>query len=164
MSAGTVAGYSEASDADVCVQWPRVGVAVIVCHEGRVLVGQRIGPSHGSGSWQFPGGHLEAFEAVEACAEREVYEETGLRVQVVAQGPYVNAIFDDTQHYVTLFVVAEVVTDASDATGVVSPEPVVREPDKCAEWRWCAWDALPTPRFLPITQLLAQGYRPTLLT
>ena len=163
MSAGAAAGYGDAAGADGRVQWPRVGVAVIVCHEGRVLVGQRIGPAHGSGTWQFPGGHLEAFETVEACAVREVLEETGLPVRVVAQGPYVNAIFDDARHYVTLFVVAEVVTDTSDATGVVPPEPELREPDKCAEWRWCAWDAMPTPHFLPITQLLALGYRPTLL-
>jgi 8-oxo-dGTP diphosphatase len=163
MSAGTAAGYGEASEAHARVQWPRVGVAVIVCHEGRVLVGQRIGPAHGSGTWQFPGGHLEPFESVESCAEREVLEETGLTVRVVAPGPYVNAIFDDDRHYVTLFVVAEVVVAASDATGVVPPEPELREPDKCAEWRWCAWEALPTPRFLPITQLLALGYRPTLI-
>jgi 8-oxo-dGTP diphosphatase len=163
MSAGAAAGYGDAAGADGRVQWPRVGVAVIVCHEGRVLVGQRIGPAHGSGTWQFPGGHLEPFELVEACATREVREETGLSVRVVAQGPYVNAIFDDARHYVTLFVVAEVVTDTSDATGVVPPEPELREPDKCAEWRWCAWDAMPTPHFLPITQLLALGYRPTLL-
>ncbi len=163
MSAGTAAGYSEASDADARVQWPRVGVAVIVCLEGRVLVGQRIGPAHGSGTWQFPGGHLEPFESVESCAEREVREETGLAVKVVAQGPYVNAIFDDDRHYVTLFVVAEVLVAEADATGVVPPEAELREPDKCAEWRWCAWDAIPTPHFLPITQLRALGYRPTLL-
>lgn len=164
MSAGAAAGYNEVIGDDTRVQWPRVGVAVIVCHEGRVLVGQRIGPAHGSGTWQFPGGHLEPFESVESCAVREVLEETGLTVRVVAPGPYVNAIFDDDRHYVTLFVVAEVVVAASDATGVVPAEAELREPDKCAEWRWCAWDALPTPHFLPITQLLALGYRPTLLT
>jgi len=164
MSAGAVAGYRDAAGEDVPVQWPRVGVAVIVCHQGRVLVGQRIGPAHGSGTWQFPGGHLEPFESVESCAEREVLEETGLTVRVVAPGPYVNAIFDDDRHYVTLFVVAEVVTNTSDATGAVPPEAEVREPDKCAAWRWCAWEAMPTPHFLPIALVLEQGYRPTLLT
>lgn len=164
MSADAAEGYRDAAGEHGPVQWPRVGVAVIVCHEGHVLVGQRIGPAHGSGSWQFPGGHLEPFELVEACAVREVHEETGLVVRVVAQGPYVNAIFDGERHYVTLFVVAVVVTDTLEATGVVPPEAEVREPDKCAAWRWCAWEAMPTPHFLPIAQLLKQGYRPTLLT
>ena len=50
---------------------PRVGVGVIVLREGRVLLGRRLG-SHGAGTWQFPGGHLEAFERVEDCARREV--------------------------------------------------------------------------------------------
>ena len=50
---------------------PRVGVAVIVVRDGRVLVGRRRSASHGDGMWQFPGGHLEFGETVEACAARE---------------------------------------------------------------------------------------------
>ncbi len=135
--------------------WPRVGVAVIVVRDGRVLLGRRIGATHGADTWQFPGGHLEAFESVEACAAREVREETGLAVRVRARGPYTNDVFDrDGKHYVTLFVVAE--DEAIDAP----PAPMVREPHKCAEWRWCDWDAMPSPRFLPIEHLLAGGYRP----
>ncbi len=141
-----------------------MGVAAIVCHEGRVLLGRRIGKTHGADSWQFPGGHLEPFEAVEACAEREVREETGLEVRVIARGPYTNDVFGSERHYVTIFVVAELAAVTADATGAAPPEPEVREPDKCAEWRWCDWDAMPTPQFLPIVHLLAQGYRPPPLT
>ena len=53
---------------------PSVGVAVIVVNNGKVLLGKRKG-SHGSGSWAFPGGHLEMNESIEACARREVFEE-----------------------------------------------------------------------------------------
>ena len=58
---------------------PRIGVAVIVVRDGKVLLGKRKN-AHGEGRWGFPGGHLEFMETVEACAAREVLEETGLGV------------------------------------------------------------------------------------
>jgi 8-oxo-dGTP diphosphatase len=142
--------------------WPRVGVAVLLRREGRVLLGRRTGETHGRDSWQCPGGHLEAFESVEACAVREVREETGLDVRVVGLGPYTNDLFPvEGKHYVTLFVLAADRDGECTAAGVQPPEPVVCEPDKCAEWRWFAWDALPTPLFPSLQQLQRSGYRPT---
>lgn len=126
-------------------------MAVIVVREGRVLVGRRLGDSHGHGSWQFPGGHLEFGESIQQCAAREVAEETGLAVTAIELGPYTNDVFAaNGKHYVTLFAVAQ--SHAGD--------PIALEPDKCADWQWCQWDALPTPRFLSIDHLLATGYRP----
>jgi len=130
---------------------PRIGVAVIVLRDGQVLIGRRRSASHGHESWQFPGGHLEWGESIAQCAIREVEEETGLSVIVIGYGPYTNDIFVDAgKHYVTLFVLAS----SLDGT------PEVRESEKCAEWQWCSWDALPTPRFLSIDHLLQLGYRP----
>lgn len=131
---------------------PRVGVGVIVVHEGRVLLGRRLG-SHGAGSWQFPGGHLEAFESVEECARREVREETGLEIGVLCRGPYTEDLFpEEGKHYVTLFVTAHAHTGVAEA----------REPDRAADWRWFDWDGLPEPLFTPVRNLLAAGYRPPL--
>ena len=42
---------------------PRVGIAAIVKKDNKVLLGKRKG-SHGSGAWNFPGGHLEFFETL----------------------------------------------------------------------------------------------------
>lgn len=129
---------------------PRVGVGVIVLRGGRVLLGRRLG-SHGAGTWQFPGGHLEAFERVEDCARREVREETGLEIGPVRRGPYTEDVFAaEGKHYVTLFAVAE----AAEGT------PEVREPERAAEWGWFSWDALPEPLFTPVVNLLATGFRP----
>lgn len=130
---------------------PRVGVAVIVLREGKVLLGRRLSATHGTGTWQFPGGHLEPFEEVEACAAREVAEETGLRIGQLRRGPYTNDVFqDEARHYVTLYVLAE----ALEGT------PEVREPEKCAAWGWFAWDEFPAPLFLPIVNLRRQPFRP----
>lgn len=133
---------------------PRIGVAVIVRRGSRVLLGKRRSTSHGDGVWQFPGGHLEWGESPEDCARREVLEETGLPVVIEGRGPWTNDVFEATgtqsaRHYVTLFMLAH--SEAGEAHCL--------EPDKCDEWRWCSWDALPAPLFLPIAHLLASGWR-----
>lgn len=127
---------------------PRVGVGVIVVREGLVLLGLRQG-SHGAGTWALPGGHLEFGESVEACAARELGEETGLLASEFSPGPYANDLIEG-RHYVTLFVVAR----------GVSGEPQRCEPQKCAEWRWCSWHELPRPLFAPLATIQRAGYVP----
>jgi len=64
-------GALEASRADPSApSSPRVGVAVIVRRDTRVLLGRRLSATHGAGTWQFPGGHLEMFEDLETCGAR----------------------------------------------------------------------------------------------
>lgn len=129
---------------------PRVGVGVIVLREGLVLLGQRRG-AHGAGTWALPGGHLEFGETVERCAVREVREETGLVVQVLGRGPYTSDLFAaEGRHYVTLFVLAHAPLGEAE----------LREPAKCAAWRWCRWGELPAPLFAPLATLHASGYVP----
>lgn len=127
---------------------PRVGVGVFVMRQGKFLLGRRKG-SHGAGEWALPGGHLEFGESIEACARREVLEETGLPIERVRPGPYSSDLFPETgRHYVTLFVIA----DAS--TG----EPELREPEKCEGWAWFRWSELPAPLFAPLRSLLQRGF------
>ena len=129
---------------------PQVGIGVIVLRNGLVLLGQRLG-AHGDGTWALPGGHLDFGEAVEHCAVREVLEETGLEVQVVARGPYTSNMFSrEGKHYVTLFVVAHA------PSGV----PAVREPSKCAGWHWFRWSDFPDPLFPPLMTLRESGFVP----
>ena len=129
---------------------PKVGVGVIIRRSSRVLLGRRKG-THGSGTWQFPGGHLHYGESVEECARRELREETGLLLEEVHLGPYTNDIFDEANcHYVTLYAVGDSLTGDAE----------LREPDKCEEWAWFEWSCLPRPLFLPIKNLLKLGYDP----
>lgn len=128
---------------------PRVGVGVIVVRDGLVLLGRRRG-SHGAGSWALPGGHLEFGETVEACARRELLEETGLSLIDWRPAPYTSDVFPDAgRHYVTLFVQAR-----------CEGEPQRLEPERCEGWQWCRWSALPQPLFRPLATLHTSGYVP----
>jgi len=129
---------------------PRVGVGVIILRNGKVLLGKRKN-AHGEGTWAFPGGHLDFGESPEECAVREVEEETGLRIGNLRNGAFTNDVFEkEGRHYITLYMVAE----------HLEGEAEVREPDKCEQWEWFSWDELPEPRFIPLMNLLEQGFRP----
>lgn len=131
---------------------PRVGVGVLVWHDRKVLLGRRRG-AHGAQSWSFPGGHLEFGEAWEACAVREVREETGLELAAISFAAVTNDVFTEAgKHYITIFMHGHAGSSAAER----------REPDKCEGWAWFAWSDLPQPLFLPIRNLLASGYAPAL--
>lgn len=119
---------------------PQIGVGVLVFRNGKVLLGRRKG-SHGAGDWSAPGGHLEFGESPEACAQREVLEETGLQINGLSHGAFVSDIFPEVnKHYITLFMVAH----------EIRGEPQRLEPEKCEGWQWFAPDALPEPLFAPL--------------
>lgn len=61
-------------------QRPIVGVGAIVIKDGRVLLVQRAAPPS-QGLWAIPGGSLEAGETLQAGAEREILEETGIAIK-----------------------------------------------------------------------------------
>jgi 8-oxo-dGTP diphosphatase len=129
---------------------PEAGIGVCIIKEGRVLLGRRKN-SHGADRWSFPGGHLEMFETWEHCAEREAFEETGLRIKNLKFIGVTNDIFaDERKHYITIFI------QADHKSGI----PEVMEPEKCYEWKWFEWDSHPEPLFLPIKNLIKQGFRP----
>jgi len=60
----------------------RIEVAVaLVFRNRRVLVTERPAGTHLAGSWELPGGKLAPGESVEACAVREVREETAIDIR-----------------------------------------------------------------------------------
>ena len=57
-----------------------------------------------AGTWGLPGGHLEANESFEDCANREILEETGLQIRNLRFLTATNDIMEsEGKHYVTIF-------------------------------------------------------------
>ncbi len=127
---------------------PRVGVGVAVIKNGKILLGKRKG-SHSAGEWAPPGGHLDFGETVEACAYRELLEETSLKANSIKLGSWVENIFDEKKHYITIFV----------SVNEFEGEPQVLEPEKCETWKWFSLDDLPSPLFPCFVSMLLKTGR-----
>lgn len=128
---------------------PGVGVGVYVRKSGKILFMLRKS-AHGQGTWCAPGGHLEMGEPWEACARREVMEETGLEIENVRFLGVTNDIFDSGKHYVTIAMGAD----------WKSGEVVNLEPEKCERAEWFKPGEYPEPLFLPARNFLKNGYNP----
>ncbi|MFI1185928.1 NUDIX hydrolase [Streptomyces californicus] len=126
-----------------------LGVGVIVEDgRGRVLLGR-----HHSGTWELPGGKVEAtHESVAAAAVRELREETGLVVDEASVD--VIAMVHDVIGGINRISMAALVRLGSGT-------PAVTEPHLISAWRWTAPGELPSPLFDPSAQILA-AWRPDL--
>lgn len=123
---------------------PRVGVAVIIIRDKRLLLIKRKG-AHGAGSWAVPGGHLEFGENLEDCAAREVLEEVGMRIGNARFAGITNDIFpNEGLHYITIWMTA----------GSIAGKPAIASADEVEDWGWFTLDALPAPLFLPLEMLV----------
>jgi ADP-ribose pyrophosphatase YjhB (NUDIX family) len=126
------------------------GVGVVVLRGSKVLLGKRLA-KHGYGTWSFPGGKPEPGEAPLVCALRELHEETGIDATNPRPiGLTVDGFRDSLEVFRTTFVRVD----------TTNGDPVAREPDKTALWRWFDWRELPRPLFSPVASLLATGYEP----
>jgi len=117
-------------------QRPKVGLGVMVFKDGKVLMGKRKN-AHGAGEYATPGGHLESGESYEACAKREVREETGIEIENIKFQFLANIKKYGGKHYVHIGLTADWKLG----------EPKVLEPEKCESWEWYAIDKLPQPMF-----------------
>jgi len=113
----------------------RVGIGVIVIKDGMFLIQKRKG-SHGTGTWSIPGGHLEFGESFAETAEREVLEETGVKIKNIRFGAVTNDVLvSDDKHYVSIWLVSDY--DSGEAR--------IMEPDKCDDLKWVTFGSLPEP-------------------
>lgn len=117
---------------------PKVGVGVIVVRDGKVLLGERLN-SHGSGTYQLPGGHVEHGESFEDTARREVEEETGLTDIDIQELVCLKNDRIYGNHFITIGLLAT----------HISGEPRAVEPEKSRNWAWYDVESLPENLFLP---------------
>lgn len=115
-----------------------IGIGVMVFKEGRLLIGKRIS-SHGEGEYAWPGGKLHYLESFEACAKREVLEETGIEITNIRFLRLANLVQYAPKHFVDIALLAD----------WKSGEPKVLEPNKHESWDWYSLDNLPSPLFDP---------------
>ncbi len=114
---------------------PGVGIGVVVTRGREVLLVRR--RHHGAGSWSTPGGYLDPGEGFEACAAREVREETGIVVGDIAFLGVTNDVHPDGKHNVTIWLSAR----------VASGEATVAAPEELEEVGWFPWSGLPQPLY-----------------
>jgi 8-oxo-dGTP diphosphatase len=82
--------------------YPVLGVSIAVFRESKVLLATRTKPPF-DGAFSLPGGRVEAGEALEAAALRELEEETGIKARIAGFNQYVEMFGSEPQeHYVVL--------------------------------------------------------------
>lgn len=114
---------------------PVVGVGVVVWRGDEFLLVRR-GKAPNKGQWSIPGGAQQLGETVFAAGEREVLEETGLRVKVLGLVDVVDGIHRDESgvvdwHYTLVDLVAE------------SPSGEAQAADDAEEAAWFSLARLP---------------------
>ena len=125
-----------------------VGVgAVIVDRQGRLFLARR-GPQakNERGLWEFPGGSVEFGETLAEALRREMREEYGIGIAVGELLDVVDHILpEEKQHWVS----------PSFLCTITAGEPIIQEPEKCAEIGWFDLEQLPAN----LTQVTRENLR-----
>ncbi len=130
---------------------PRVGIGIVLVRGDEVLLVRR-GRPPGMGQWSLPGGGQELGETAEACARRELLEETGLEAGKLQLVAYVDSIHRDAEgrvqyHYTILDFAAH------DAGGALAAGDDVSEVAWVNPTRFDDYDLWPEAR-----QIIALGF------
>ena len=119
----------------------RISAGVLALRDERILLVRHLRPGIHD-FWAGPGGGVEGAEELSAAAEREAFEETGLRVRAGAMA-YIDELVDDSGRLVKFWFLADYVSGEID----VGANPA--EGEAIAEAGWFARDALPQGHVFP---------------
>jgi 8-oxo-dGTP diphosphatase len=124
----------------------RAEVSADVLRGDALLLARRL-VAHGRDTRSTPGGAHELGETVEACAVRELWEETGLSGTAGGRlAERIDYFPESGQIYRTTFVRV----DVSDFS------PRTREPHQHEAWAWVPVTNLPEPLFRPVATFVAR--------
>jgi ADP-ribose pyrophosphatase YjhB (NUDIX family) len=129
-----------------------VGIGVMLLKADKILLGLR-NPDpkkaeselHGEGTWTMPRGKINFGEKWEDAAYREVFEETGIKID--KKKLEIVCVNDDILpevHFVTLGLLCK----------YFEGEPQVKEPEEILEWKWFKLDDLPENIYIPSKKII----------
>ncbi|PKR54278.1 NUDIX hydrolase [Thalassospira marina] len=133
---------------------PMIGVGAVVWHDGRVLLIRRGKPPR-AGEWSLPGGAQELGETVQQTVQREVLEETGIRITNIEFLEIVDLIMPGgangkpRYHYTLL----DFSADANSETTIPIPG------DDASEAIWADADTLGDYNLWPVTRQVIEKSR-----
>ena len=131
------------------IKKPGIAVGVMVVKDGKVLIGKRRNTaSHGPGEYAFTGGKMEPGESFKDCANREVFEESGVKFKNLK---FLCVAYTDKYKdfpFVLIGMKAE----------WESGEPRSVENENIGDWQWYDIDKPPSPLFYP-SQVLIDSYK-----
>jgi len=119
----------------------RISAGVLTLRDNEILLVRHLRPGVHD-FWAGPGGGVEGEEELHAAAEREAFEETGLRVKARAMA-YIDELVDDWGRIVKFWFLADYVSGEIDITA----NPAKGE--SISEAGWFARDALPAGYVFP---------------
>lgn len=106
---------------------PRVAVGAVVTHQDKVLLVLR-GQPPAQHMWAIPGGSVDLGETLQAAAEREIMEETGLRIKAGEVIYTFDAIVrDETGRVQFHYVILDLQAEALDPTQPLRPADDVND-------------------------------------
>ncbi|KKB78782.1 hypothetical protein VW35_09775 [Devosia soli] len=126
----------------------RISAGVLALRDDRILLVRHLRPGVHD-FWAGPGGGVEGFEQLHEAAEREAFEETGLRVKARSMA-YIDELVDRTGRAVKFWFLADYVSGEIDITR----NPALGESIKDAGW--FSEDSLPEGYVFP--EILRDGF------
>ncbi|MFC7589444.1 NUDIX domain-containing protein [Nonomuraea antimicrobica] len=112
-----------------------VGVGAVIFGRGNRVFLARRGPRarNEPDTWEFPGGEVELGEPLEDAIRREFREEYGMEIELTDALGAFDHFLPGAEHWVSITYCGR----------HVRGEPVIREPEKCAEIGWFEPQDLP---------------------